>query len=77
MIFSKADMYPGMSMTLPTTDLTIAEGEENQFYSDNTSVNPDHPDSKVVVDKKMILGSIGLLVGMVVLIGILDREGVE
>ena len=65
MNYSMSDMYPNTpNSQLPTSSQTIAEGEENQFYTDNTV--EDNDGMKTTVDKEMILGAIVLFIGVLV-----------
>jgi hypothetical protein len=74
-MYSMSDLYPAMYPELTsTTEESIPELEENQQYQ-NTQV--DTGSGKVAINKSMVLGSVGLIFGVMILIGVLNRLGVN
>lgn len=69
-MYSKNDIYPNSSSTLPTFDQTVPN---ETAVADVTSVAPNST-QKVAVNKNMIWGALAMLVGLMVMLHFLGGE---
>ena len=70
-LYSLNDMYPFSSPVSNTTEQTLPSDDEAESYNEQTTVIDN---KKVIINKKMVMGALGLLVGVMVAVHYLGGE---